>query len=292
MYISEPVLSVCNWTTGVEVLLFETFYTSIRTFTEVQNGTTFATCGHIDAVMNPWGLTVWGKCPRLWLATPSPLVSQAGAGGAAARSPRGEEAAAQEPEGVWGQVPAAERKVRRREIAPPAGSLPLHVAECLLRRPRRNVQKEDRSPLAEDYNEYKHVKAKLRLLEVLISKRDSSKFIWGRVQVKNSQTWVGGAVGRRSVSAPPTLTARVPSREEHPSNHFLQPQRPLPVVLLSPVQPDGFPSAEVHLRPELTLHRTTVHTCDWASRDTHKLSQQSLWPSLIYVLYFSFFLSF
>ncbi|KAL4640443.1 protein FAM13A-like [Arapaima gigas] len=41
----------------------------------------------------------------------------------------------------------------------------------------RNVQKEDRSPLAEEYNEYKHVKAKLRLLEVLISKRDSSKFI-------------------------------------------------------------------------------------------------------------------
>ncbi|XP_028449892.1 protein FAM13A isoform X5 [Perca flavescens] len=39
----------------------------------------------------------------------------------------------------------------------------------------RNVQKEDRSPLAVEYNEYKHVKAKLRLLEVLISKRDSTK---------------------------------------------------------------------------------------------------------------------
>ncbi|KTF86340.1 hypothetical protein cypCar_00035285, partial [Cyprinus carpio] len=38
----------------------------------------------------------------------------------------------------------------------------------------RNVQKEDRSPLAGEYNEYKHIKAKLRLLEVLISKRDSS----------------------------------------------------------------------------------------------------------------------
>ncbi|XP_066574476.1 protein FAM13A isoform X2 [Amia ocellicauda] len=37
----------------------------------------------------------------------------------------------------------------------------------------RNVQKEDRTPMAEEYNEYKHVKAKLRLLEVLISKRDS-----------------------------------------------------------------------------------------------------------------------
>ncbi|KAJ8388268.1 hypothetical protein AAFF_G00135290 [Aldrovandia affinis] len=41
----------------------------------------------------------------------------------------------------------------------------------------RNVQKEERSPLAEEYNEYKHIKAKLRLLEVLINKRDSSKFI-------------------------------------------------------------------------------------------------------------------
>ncbi|XP_076003800.1 protein FAM13A isoform X2 [Genypterus blacodes] len=38
----------------------------------------------------------------------------------------------------------------------------------------RNVQKEDRSPLAVEYNEYKQVKAKLRLLEVLISKRDST----------------------------------------------------------------------------------------------------------------------
>lgn len=37
----------------------------------------------------------------------------------------------------------------------------------------RNVQKEDRTPMAEEYNEYKHIKAKLRLLEVLISKRDS-----------------------------------------------------------------------------------------------------------------------
>ncbi|XP_058151524.1 protein FAM13A isoform X1 [Dasypus novemcinctus] len=37
----------------------------------------------------------------------------------------------------------------------------------------RSVQKEDRTPLAEEYNEYKHIKAKLRLLEVLISKRDT-----------------------------------------------------------------------------------------------------------------------
>ncbi|XP_041344170.1 protein FAM13A isoform X6 [Pyrgilauda ruficollis] len=41
----------------------------------------------------------------------------------------------------------------------------------------RNVQKEDRTPMAEEYNEYKQVKAKLRLLEVLISKRDISSKI-------------------------------------------------------------------------------------------------------------------
>ncbi|XP_071411938.1 protein FAM13A isoform X4 [Pithys albifrons albifrons] len=41
----------------------------------------------------------------------------------------------------------------------------------------RNVQKEDRAPMAEEYNEYKQIKAKLRLLEVLISKRDISSKI-------------------------------------------------------------------------------------------------------------------
>ncbi|XP_033985306.1 protein FAM13A isoform X4 [Trematomus bernacchii] len=41
----------------------------------------------------------------------------------------------------------------------------------------RVAQKEDRSPLAVEYNEYKHVKAKLRLLEVLISKGGSTKSI-------------------------------------------------------------------------------------------------------------------
>ncbi|XP_044060486.1 protein FAM13B isoform X7 [Siniperca chuatsi] len=41
----------------------------------------------------------------------------------------------------------------------------------------RNVQKEDRVPKLEEYREYKRIKAKLRLLEVLISKQDSSKSI-------------------------------------------------------------------------------------------------------------------
>ncbi|XP_069652142.1 protein FAM13C isoform X5 [Haliaeetus albicilla] len=41
----------------------------------------------------------------------------------------------------------------------------------------RSPQKEDRVPMAEEYSEYKHMKAKIRLLEVLISKHDISKTI-------------------------------------------------------------------------------------------------------------------
>ncbi|XP_044884093.1 protein FAM13B isoform X2 [Mauremys mutica] len=41
----------------------------------------------------------------------------------------------------------------------------------------RNVQKEDRAPMFDEYREYKKIKAKLRLLEVLISKQDFSKSI-------------------------------------------------------------------------------------------------------------------
>ncbi|XP_052006193.1 protein FAM13B-like isoform X2 [Xyrauchen texanus] len=41
----------------------------------------------------------------------------------------------------------------------------------------RNVQKEDRTAMMDEYKEYKRIKAKLRLLEVLISKQDSSKSI-------------------------------------------------------------------------------------------------------------------
>ncbi|XP_030643300.1 protein FAM13A-like [Chanos chanos] len=41
----------------------------------------------------------------------------------------------------------------------------------------RNTQKEDRAPLAEEYCKYKTVKAKLRLLEVLLSKDDSPKTV-------------------------------------------------------------------------------------------------------------------
>ncbi|XP_018098906.1 protein FAM13A isoform X3 [Xenopus laevis] len=44
-----------------------------------------------------------------------------------------------------------------------------------LRQNGRNVQKEDRNPMAADYIEYKNIKAKLRLLEVLINKRGVSQ---------------------------------------------------------------------------------------------------------------------
>ena len=36
----------------------------------------------------------------------------------------------------------------------------------------RTCQKEDRSPMSEEYQEYKQLKAKLRLLEILISKQE------------------------------------------------------------------------------------------------------------------------
>ncbi|KAG9484960.1 hypothetical protein GDO78_008194 [Eleutherodactylus coqui] len=49
--------------------------------------------------------------------------------------------------------------------------------EHFLRQTGRSAQKEDRIPMAEEYCEYKQIKAKLRLLEVLISKQDVSKTI-------------------------------------------------------------------------------------------------------------------
>ena len=65
----------------------------------------------------------------------------------------------------------------------------------------RNVQKEDRTPMAEEYNEYKHIKAKLRLLEVLISKRDTdSKSVWG-----GSPTRATGAGEAGGMCPPPPL---------------------------------------------------------------------------------------
>lgn len=38
----------------------------------------------------------------------------------------------------------------------------------------RSAQKDDRIPMAEEYQEYKSLKAKLRLLEVLLSKQETT----------------------------------------------------------------------------------------------------------------------
>lgn len=117
--------------------------------------------------------------------------SQAGAGGAAPGGARGEEETPQEPERVRGPVLQTKRKVKKRQSEVPlfhGRFTRRHLYQCnysshcypphqLWSCSHRNVQKEDRSPLAAEYSEYKHVKAKLRLLEVLISKRDSTKFI-------------------------------------------------------------------------------------------------------------------
>ncbi|XP_029465622.1 protein FAM13C isoform X2 [Rhinatrema bivittatum] len=49
--------------------------------------------------------------------------------------------------------------------------------ERFLKQTGRSAKKEDRIPMAEEYCEYKQIKAKLRLLEVLINKQDVSKTI-------------------------------------------------------------------------------------------------------------------
>lgn len=48
----------------------------------------------------------------------------------------------------------------------------LHPSVCIV---NRLCQKEDRGPMAEEYCQYKNLKAKLRLLEALLSKQDSTK---------------------------------------------------------------------------------------------------------------------
>nr|XP_061793313.1 protein FAM13B-like [Nerophis lumbriciformis] len=63
----------------------------------------------------------------------------------------------------------AEKKKLRKTIR--------EFEEEFYQRNGRNVQKEDREPMLEEYRAYKRLKAKLRLLEVLISKQDSSKSI-------------------------------------------------------------------------------------------------------------------
>ena len=42
----------------------------------------------------------------------------------------------------------------------------------------RICQKEDRTPMKDEYQEYKQLKAKLRLLEVLLSKQEVTKTMW------------------------------------------------------------------------------------------------------------------
>ncbi|XP_062856667.1 protein FAM13B isoform X2 [Trichomycterus rosablanca] len=63
----------------------------------------------------------------------------------------------------------AEKKKLRRTIR--------EFEEAFYQQNGRTVQKEDRVPMMDEYKEYKRIKAKLRLLEVLISKQDSSKSI-------------------------------------------------------------------------------------------------------------------
>ncbi|KAF4106857.1 hypothetical protein G5714_012847 [Onychostoma macrolepis] len=60
----------------------------------------------------------------------------------------------------------AEKKRRRKAIR--------EFEEQFLRQMGRTAQKDDRIPMAEEYQEYKSLKAKLRLLEVLLSKQETT----------------------------------------------------------------------------------------------------------------------
>ncbi|MED6257475.1 hypothetical protein ATANTOWER_024329 [Ataeniobius toweri] len=61
----------------------------------------------------------------------------------------------------------AEKKIRRKVLR--------EFEEEFYRQTGRVCQKEDRTPIKEEYQEYKQLKAKLRLLEVLLSKQDITK---------------------------------------------------------------------------------------------------------------------
>uniref|UniRef100_A0A1A8M630 Family with sequence similarity 13, member C n=1 Tax=Nothobranchius pienaari TaxID=704102 RepID=A0A1A8M630_9TELE len=61
----------------------------------------------------------------------------------------------------------AEKRVRRKVLK--------EFEEEFYRQTGRICQKEDRTPVKEEYHEYKQLKAKLRLLEVLLSKQDTTR---------------------------------------------------------------------------------------------------------------------
>ncbi|KAM4624543.1 protein FAM13C [Polymixia lowei] len=63
----------------------------------------------------------------------------------------------------------AERRRRRKALR--------EFEEEFYRQTGRTCQKEDRTPMTEEYQDYKQLKAKLRLLEVLLSKHEVSKTI-------------------------------------------------------------------------------------------------------------------
>uniref|UniRef100_A0A3Q2PWN6 FAM13A-like domain-containing protein n=1 Tax=Fundulus heteroclitus TaxID=8078 RepID=A0A3Q2PWN6_FUNHE len=61
----------------------------------------------------------------------------------------------------------AEKKIRRKVLR--------EFEDEFYHQTGRVCQKEDRTPIKEEYQEYKQLKAKLRLLEVLLSKQDVTK---------------------------------------------------------------------------------------------------------------------
>lgn len=116
------------------------------------------------------------------------FCGQVPAGAVSARDQAGEEDEAESPPRIWGRVLPPDGTVRRRsqKYSPNDQTFDLKKknAKISLFLPTRICQKEDRSPMKEEYQEYKQVKAKLRLLEVLLSKQEVIKTMWQETHPK------------------------------------------------------------------------------------------------------------
>lgn len=110
------------------------------------------------------------------------ICGQVSAGAVSARDQAGEEDEAESPPRIWGWVLPPDGTVRRTspKYSPKWPDCQFKKGKCknVCIFTNRICQKEDRSPMKEEYQEYKQVKAKLRLLEVLLSKQEVIKTMW------------------------------------------------------------------------------------------------------------------
>lgn len=231
-------------------------------------------------------------CMSQWPSDPTVLSSlhllwQAGAGGAAPRGPRGEEAAAQEPKGVWGQVPAAERKVRRKTCQQktfvfPCGSALNHgslfvfavpVETCRKRTaPRWQRSTTNTSTSRPNWGCWKSSSANETPASLSEEEFKLGTVRWGG-EWRTDRGWRGGCrhcclwlSGQRNVLVNPSLpTAAGSSCGAAATDSTRQ-------LLLT---------AEVPLRPDRTFHRNTLYTqAETHTTCNHNLSDRHLFMLL------------